>query len=119
MEDSSENEIGLLRKQVSEYADIRLRLLKLDIYEKLSLLGASLLSSMIVVILTLFFITSVFLAVAFYLGSVFKNYGLGFLVSGGIYLILLLLFVLVFRKPMKQFIISKIIQLFMHDDEQD
>lgn len=119
MEEKTENEIGLLRKQVSEYADVKLRIMKLELFEKLALLGASLVSSFIVIILILLFISSLFLAFAFYLGELFKNYGLGFLVSGGIYLFLLILFMMLIRKPLKELIINKTIQLFMHDDEQD
>lgn len=119
MEEKTENEIGLLRKQVSEYAEVKLRIMKLELFEKLALLGASLVSSFIVIILILLFISSLFLAFAFYLGELFQNYGLGFLVSGGIYLFLLILFIMLIRKPLKELIINKTIQLFMHDDEQD
>jgi hypothetical protein len=119
MEEKEQNEIGKLRKQGSEYFDLKLRILQLEMYEKASLLGASLISSMIVIVLVLFFITSLFLAFAFYLGQTLHNYALGFLISGGIYLLVLILFLFLFRKPMKTFIINKTIQLFTQNDEQE
>ena len=117
MEEKDENEIGKLRKQAQEYVDLKLNILKLEIYEKLSLIGASMISSFIIIILILCFIMSVFLAFAFYLGELFHSYGLGFLVSGLIYIVLLILFVMLFRKPLKTFIINKTIQLFTSNDE--
>jgi hypothetical protein len=119
MEEKHENEIGKMRKQTSELVDIKIALVKLEVYEKVSMIGASIISGMIVMILILFFITSLFLSFALYLGELFQSFPLGFLLSGAIYLLLLLLFLFLFRRPMKAFIINKTIQLFTSNHEQD
>jgi hypothetical protein len=61
---------------------------------------------------------SLVIALSFFMGQYLHNYGLGFLISAGVFLVLLLIFVLAIRKSTEISITNKIIQL-TGENEQD
>ena len=97
MSEQKGNPISDLKQQLIEYVDLKVKILKLEIYEKASLISASLASGLIIVLLVTFFVLSLFLSFAFYLGQLLNNYALGFGISGLLYLILLILFFVAFK----------------------
>jgi len=115
MSEQKGNPISDLKQQLIEYVDLKVKILKLEIYEKASLISASLASGLIIVLLVTFFVLSLFLSFAFYLGQLLNNYALGFGISGLLYLILLIVFFVAFKNSFKKYITNKLILLFAEE----
>lgn len=111
MEADQQQPIKALKNQVTDYVELRSEHTKLSLIENTAKITAYLSSTLIIVILVLFLVLALFVSVSFFLGQLFGNYGLGFLISAGFYLLLLLLFFLGFKKKLELYIINKIIEL--------
>ncbi len=112
MQEEINNPIKDFKDKTAEYLELRVELLKLEIFEKSSQLSASLAVGIITIILIMFFALSLFLALAFYIGQQLHNYAQGFLYSGLVYLIILILFILFGRNSIKKYVTNKVIKLF-------
>jgi hypothetical protein len=119
MSEQNNSPLNALKQQLTEYIDLKVELLKLEFYEKASLLSASLASGLIVILLITFFVLSLFLSFAFYLGQLLHNYALGFGLSGLLYLVLLILFFVAFKSSFKKYITNKLIQLFAAESNEE
>lgn len=93
MENDPEKIFAYLREEVSNYAGLRLRLLKLMAIERAAGFLSALSHSLVLLLLAFFTILFLFIALGFYLGDVLGSVALGFLIVGGIYLVLTLVFV--------------------------
>jgi hypothetical protein len=92
---TSEEKIENLRG----YAEVQLEILKLRAAEKGAEAVSAIATSIIIAVLAasaLFFLN---IAGAFYLSNLFKSHAIGFLLAGGIYLLLTVIFML-FRKQL-------------------
>ena len=90
-------EIGKLIQEIKEYLDLKYDIARLDITEKIVVLFSVFYSFMIFVILVPGILMFLSFALAYYLGLVFGGYHWGFLVVGGLYFIIAIIF-LIFRK---------------------
>ncbi|MEK7719282.1 MAG: phage holin family protein [Bacteroidota bacterium] len=108
-----------VKLMVSDYLSARIRLLKYDIYEKSAKLSATLFSSMVIAMLASMMLLFLSLALGFYLGSVFDSYGTGFLVVTGIYLAMLLPFILLRKSWIEKTIINRIIEQLTEKEEDE
>ena len=81
-----------IRKELAEYLDIRLEVIKLKTFEKTSVIASSLASGLILVFLLLFFTLFLFITLGFYFSSLMGIYTAGFGIITGFYLVLLLIF---------------------------
>ena len=111
MEADQQQPIKALKNQVTDYVELRSEHTKLSLIENTAKITAYFSSTLIIVILVLFLVLALFVSVSFFLGQWFGNYGLGFLISAGFYLLLLLFFFLGFKKKLELYIINKIIEL--------
>lgn len=106
--------IDLLRK----YIDNRIQLIKLELISALANVAAGLISSFLLLGMGLIFLIMFNFALAFYLGSLFENQALGFLVVGLIYVLLFVLYYYFFRNTVDKKVKDKIVKtIFMADKE--
>ncbi len=112
--------ISELKQLITEYFDARLKLLKLETFEKSAKVTAVLFSSLVVALLGFFLLFFLSLTVGFYLSKLFNDsYTLGFLAVTGLYLILFVL-LLVFKKDLlEKFLIERIIGELLGKEDDD
>jgi hypothetical protein len=111
-----------LRQLITEYFDARLKLIKLETFEKIAKVTAVLFSSLVVALLGFFLLFFLSMSLGFYLGKVFDSQTLGFLSVTGLYLILFVLVLLMKKDLLENFLIERIIGELTKkegDDEQD
>jgi len=106
--------IDLLRK----YIDNRFQLIKLELISALANVAAGLISSFFLLAMGLIFLIMFNFALAFYLGALFENQALGFLVVGLIYVLLFVLYYYFFKNTVDKNVKDKIVKtIFMADKE--
>ncbi len=111
MEQPPEQPIKVLKTQITDYIEIRGEHTRLSLIESTAKITAYLSSTLIVIVLAMFFVLSLFVAVSFFFGQLLGNYGLGFVLSALLYLLILLIFIFLFKKKMERFVINKIIKI--------
>lgn len=111
MENPTEQPLKTLKEQVTEYIDLRTAYLRLSAIENMAKVVAWFSSAFILTILVMLFLLSLVIACSFFFGQWLHSYGLGFLISAGLYLIFLILFLLGLRKKSEKAIMNKIIKL--------
>jgi hypothetical protein len=107
-----------LKQLVTEYFDARLKLVKLEAFEKIAKVTAAMFSSVIVALLAFFLLFFLSLSAGFYLGGIFNSNALGFLTVTGLYLILALL-LLSKREFLETTIIERIVGELTRKEGQD
>lgn len=113
--------ISELRQLITEYFDARLKLIKLETFEKIAKVTAVLFSSLVVALLAFFLLFFLSMSLGFYLGKIFDSLALGFLSVTGLYLILFVLVLLMKKDLLEEFLIERIIGELTKkegDDEQ-
>ena len=118
MEDSRDQPLKVLKEQLTEYIELKTEQGRLSLIENSAKVTAYISSAVIIIMLVMLCFLSLVLACSFFIGQWLHSYGLGFLISAGIYLFLLLVFLLAYRKKSETTIMNKIIQL-TGEDEQD
>ena len=111
MENNTDQPLKVLKEQVTDYIELKSEHAKLGLIENTAKVTAYFSSAIIIIALLMFCLLCLLVAASFFLGQWLHNYGLGFLISSGIFLLLLLLFLLVWRKKTETSIINKIITL--------
>lgn len=108
-----------LKSLVTDYLSARLRLFKYEVYEKSAKAAASLFSAFVTVMLAFLLLLFLSAALGFYLGSLFNSMGTGFLAVAGIYLILLLPFLLFRKKRIEKAITDRLIAKLTENEEEN
>ena len=99
-------------KKTREYVDTRLKLFQLKLTERSSRLIASLLVDAVKAVLVLFVVFFFSLALGFYLSELLGSTALGFLTTGGIFILLFLLILLV-EPRLEHFLMNLSIKRFL------
>jgi len=113
--------INELKQLITEYFDARLKLIKLETFEKIAKVTAVLFSSLVVALLAFFLLFFLSMSAGFYLGKIFDSLALGFLAVTGLYLILFVFVLLMKKDLLEEFLIERIIGELTRkegDDEQ-
>lgn len=107
-------------KKTREYLDTRLKLFQLQMTERSSRLFASLMVDVVKGVLALFVVFFFSLALGFYLSELLGSTSLGFLATGGIFILLILLLML-FEPRLEYFLMNRTIKRFLEkwEDDQD
>lgn len=106
--------IDLLKK----YIDNRLQLIKLELISALANVASGLISSFLLLGLGLFILLMFNFALAYYLGSLYENQALGFLIVGLFYVVLFVIYFFFVRNTMDKNVKDKIVKtIFMADKE--
>lgn len=109
-----------LRQLITEYFDARLKLIKLETFEKIAKVTAVLFSSLVVALLGFFLLFFLSMSAGFYLGKIFDSLALGFLAVTGLYLILFVFILYMKKDLLENFLIERIIgELTKKEDEDE
>ncbi len=110
-------------KEIKTFLETKYTITRLDITEKIIVLISMILQVIIIVMLSsvIFFVLS--LALANYLGNYWDNTGLGFLTVTGLYILLLLIFI-IFRKalifkPLSKKLIQMLLKRQREEEDED
>ena len=106
-----------MKDDLSGYVSNRLRLFKLQTYAKTSKSSASLIYTIVAILLILFAINFVFLTLALYLGEILESMSLGFGIVALIS-ILIVAIIIVARKSIRRGLTNRIVSSLMDDDNE-
>ena len=103
------------RKLLTEYLETRLQLLKLTSVRTLSRTLSMLILIALISFMVLFFLLFLVISFSWFMADALGSATLGFLLGAGVFLLIILLFVL-FRKPL---FLNPLIRLFIHTSTQE
>ena len=113
------DDINDLKKDVLEYIEVKLDLIRLHTAENLSRIFSNVATIAVIGYLLFFIILFISFAAGYYIGSLLDSNELGFLCVAGFYTLLLILF-LAFRKQIvERPVIKAIVRLFFPKFEDD
>jgi HEAT repeat protein len=113
------DDINDLRKDILEYIEVKLDLVRLHTAENLSRIFSNVATIAVIGYLLFFIILFISFAAGFYIGSLLDSNELGFLCVAAFYAMLLILF-LTFRKQIvEQSVIKAMVRLFFPKFEDD
>jgi len=113
------DDINDLRKDILEYIEVKLDLIRLHTAENLSRIFSNVATIAVIGYLVFFIIFFISFAAGFFIGSLLDSNELGFLCVAGFYTLLLILF-LVFRKQIvERPVIKAMVRLFFPKFEED
>lgn len=118
MEKDTEKIFTGLKEDIFTYAGLKLRFFKLTAIERIARFLAVLSHGVILVALAFFMLLFLFIALGFYIGGLLGSVSLGFLIIGGLYLLLLILAVLI-RETIRIKLINLMIEAVMSDNYSD
>jgi hypothetical protein len=118
MENTHDQPLTVLKEQLTEYIELKTEQGRLSIIENSAKVSAYFSSALIIILLIMLCMLSLVVACSFFIGQWLHSYGLGFLISSGMFLLLLLIFLVVIRKNLETTIMNKVIKL-TNENEQD
>lgn len=121
MKENITGELDELRKELEDYLQVRLDLIKLHITGELSRFFSSIMTKMAILYLLFFVFMFFSLAAAFVLGQWLGSYSLGFAIMGAVFLLAAIIFWLlrkiIIERPVVQRFIELMFPKFDHDEE--
>ena len=108
-----------LKVLMTDYLTARIKLLKLEVFEKTAKISATLFSSLVIAMLASLMLFFLSIALGFYFGAVFDSYGTGFMVVTGLYLLLLVPFILFRKSLIEKLIINRLIEQLTENEEDE
>ena len=117
MENAAEKIFTELKEDISTYARLKLRLLKLMAIERTAIVLAVLSHSLILLLLS-FTVLFLFVALGCYLGELLDSPALGFLIVGGIYLLFTLI-VWGMKDGIRIRLMNTVIEALQANDDED
>ncbi|MCI5706226.1 MAG: phage holin family protein [Odoribacter sp.] len=119
MENDAEQILKKVRDDITVFIDLKIRILRLTVVEKIARVLAFLSYGLVILLFAFFTVLFLFVALGFFLGNLLNNVALGFLVVGGLYLLLTMCSILA-RYKIRLVFINLIIRSFqMYDDEKE
>lgn len=119
MENDAEQILKKVRDDITVFIELKIRILRLTVVEKIARVLAFLSYGLVILLFAFFTVLFLFVALGFFLGNLLNNVALGFLVVGGLYLLLTMCSILA-RYKIRLVFINLIIRSFqMHDDEKE
>jgi len=113
------DDINNIRKDVFEYIEVKLDLIRLHTAENLSRIFSNAATIAITAYLLFMIIIILSFAAGFFIGSLLNSVESGFLCVGGFYLLLLILFLLLRKQIVERPIIKSMVRLFFPKFEDD
>jgi hypothetical protein len=108
--------VDSLVDETKEYIAVQRELLAMNAYQRVAKFAGGLLSGLLVAVLAFAVLAFCSVALAIWLGTLMVNMALGFLIVGGLYLVVFLAFWFIWRGGMKDRFALNIINSF-HDDK--
>jgi len=113
------DDINDLKKDVLEYIEVKLDLIRLHTAENLSRIFSNVATIAVIGYLLFFIILFISFAAGYYFGSLLDSNELGFLCVAGFYLLLLILFLALRRQIVERPVIKAIVRLLFPKFEDD
>jgi glucan phosphoethanolaminetransferase (alkaline phosphatase superfamily) len=110
MDMNTDQPLKALKAQILEYIELKTELARLSLVEYVAKIASFIFAAIVGMIIISLVFLSVFIAISFFIGQWLHSYGLGFLISAAIYLLMLWYFVTVGRKKVQNFMIKKIVE---------
>jgi hypothetical protein len=110
MDINTDQPLKALKAQILEYIELKTELTRLSLIEYVAKVASFIFAAIVgMIILSLVFL-SLFIAMSFFIGQWIHSYGFGFLISAGIYLLVLWYFVTIGRRQVRNYMIKKILE---------
>jgi hypothetical protein len=113
------DDINDLKKDVLEYIEVKLDLIRLHTAENLSRIFSNVATIAVIGYLLFFIILFISLAAGYYIGSLLDSNELGFLCMAGFYTLLLILFLASRKQIVERPVIKAMVRLFFPKFEED
>ncbi len=113
------DDVNDLKKDVLEYIEVKLDLIRLHTAENLSRIFSNVATIAVIGYLLFFIILFISIAAGYYIGSLLDSNELGFLCVAGFYSLLLVLFLVFRKKIVERPVIKAIVRLFFPKFEDD
>lgn len=107
-----------IKGDLTKYVNLRMKLLKIETYEKAGKIAASLSFVLVLMFIVFFAVLFLFLGLGYYLGQWLNDQAMGMCLIGGLYLIILAI-VILFRKQLTSKIFSLFVSELMDGDNDD
>jgi HEAT repeat protein len=113
------DDINDLRKDILEYIEVKLDLVRLHTAENLSRIFSNVATIAVIGYLLFFIILFISFAAGFYIGSLLDSNELGFLCVAGFYALILILFLALRKQIVERPVIKAMVRLFFPKFEED
>ena len=111
------NSLAILNKTILDYFKIRVKLVKLDVLQKMTKMSVFIISTVVFMMLGSIFFLFASTAFVIWFGNTFGNYLTGLLIISGILLLLGIFFYLSRRSLFTSFIIRNLSSILFEEDE--
>jgi len=120
MEDQNKFSIKGVIQKLKEYVENYTNLAYLKFVRRISKIIPGMAVSIISLLFAFFVVFYLSMALAFYIGELFKSYAMGFAITG-LFFVLLILLVAMLRKAIKKLLTDICVRIFMrlHNDDDD
>lgn len=108
-----------IRKDIQEYIEVKLDLLKLQAAENISGVISKVMLSVILILMLSIILLFLSLAAGYFMASVLNSNELGFLCVAGFYTLLLLIILAFRKKIIERPVIKSVIKVFFHKTGRD
>jgi len=110
MDINTDQPLKALKSQILEYIELKTELTRLSVVEYITKVASYIFAAIVGIIILSLVILSLFIALSFFIGQWLHSYGLGFLISGGVYLLIFWYFVTIGRRQIQNYMIRKILE---------
>jgi len=110
MDINTEQPLKALKAQILEYIELKTELARLSLTEYVAKVASYIFAAIVSIIIISLVLLSIFISISFFIGAWVHSYGLGFLISAALYLLILWYFLTAGRKKMQSFMIRKILE---------
>ncbi|MCL2650936.1 MAG: phage holin family protein [Candidatus Azobacteroides sp.] len=107
-----------IKKDLTAYITLKLKILKLDVYEKSSVFSSVLLYGLILSLVVFFAFLFLFLALGIYTGELLNNYATGMLLIAVLYIIILCV-LLWKRKKIQNWLVNLFVEEIAQKDRDE
>jgi hypothetical protein len=118
MDINTDQPLKALKDQVLEYIELKTELARLSLVEYVAKVASYIFAAIVAIIIITLVLLSLFIALSFFIGQCLHNYGFGFLISTGIYLLLLWYFVAIGGKQVQKYMSRKIVELIENNNNE-
>jgi len=103
---------NVFKKDIFNYIELKLDYLKLEFIETFSLVYSKIITAWVVVVCLLITSGFMLIALALYLGKLWKSYHLGFLAVGGVFFVFMIIFFIFRKKILTNPMVNLLISIF-------
>jgi pilus assembly protein TadC len=110
MDINTDQPLKALKAQILEYIELKTELTRLSLIEYVAKVASFIFAAIVGIIIISLVFLSIFIAISFFIGQLVHSYGLGFLISAVIYLLILWYFATIGRRKVQNYMIKKILE---------